>query len=72
MLCPYLVNVKKLPLEQCEKILVDYFDNSISKSTINYKLNEVYQKEILPYSLKNMKINDSELYKIILDSGVLN
>lgn len=72
ILCPYLVNVKKLPLDECEKILTDYFDNSISKSTINYKLNEVYKKGILPYSLYNMKNNDSELYKIILDSRVLN
>ncbi len=70
--CPYLVNVKKLSLEQCEKIITDYFGNSISKSTINYKLNEVYQKGILPYSLYNMKINDSQLYQIILDSGALN
>ena len=71
VLCPYLVNVKKLTLEESEKILTEYFDNSISKSMINYKLNEVYKKGILPYSLKNMKDNDSELYKIILDSGVL-
>ena len=72
VLCPYLVNIKKLSLEESEKILLDYFGNSISRQLINYKLNDVYKKGILPYSLKNMKSNDSELYKIILDSRVLN
>jgi|APSaa5957512535_1039671.scaffolds.fasta_scaffold05599_8 hypothetical protein len=67
VLCPYLVNVKKLPLEKCEKILVEYFGGFISKSMITYKLNEVLKKGVLPYSLKNMKGNDTELYKIILD-----
>lgn len=65
VICPYLVNVKKLPLEECEKIITDYFDNHIPKSTIRYKLNEVYRKGILPYSLKNMQDNDPELYQII-------
>jgi hypothetical protein len=68
VLCPYLVNVKKLPLQECENILVNYFGNSISRQSIRYKLNEVYKKSILPYSLKNMQNNDYELYKIIQDS----
>jgi len=72
VLCPYLVNVKKLSLEECQKILLEYFGNSIPRTLINYKLDEVYKKGILPYSLYNMKINDSELYNIILDSGALN
>ena len=71
VLCPYLVNIKKLTLEQSEKIILDYFGNSIPRSTISYKLKEVYKKGTLPYSLKNMKDNDSELYQIINDSGVL-
>ena len=66
VLCPYLVNVKKLSLQECENILSEYFGNSISKQRISYKLKDVYKKGILPYSLKNMKINDSELYEIIL------
>ena len=72
VLCPYLVNVKKLSLEESEKILIKYFDGEISKSTISYQLKTSYKKGIFPYSLKNMKINDSELYQIILDSGVIN
>ena len=66
VLCPYLVNVKKLSLQECENILSEYFGNSISKQRISYKLKDVYKKGILPYSLKNMKINDSGLYEIIL------
>lgn len=66
VLCPYLVNVKKLTLEKCETILADYFENYIPRQTIRYKLKEVYQKQILPYSLKNMKENDPELYQIII------
>ena len=72
ILCPYLVNVKKLTLEECENILVQYFGNSLSKSTIIYQLKTSYKKGYFPYSLKNMKSNDSELYRIISDSGVLN
>ena len=71
ILCPYLVNVKKLTLDESEKILVEYFDGVISKSMITYKLNEVYKKGILPYSLKNMQDNDRDLFNIILESGVL-
>ena len=67
-----MVNVKKLTLEESEKILTEYFDGAISKSMITYKLNEVYKKGILPYSLKNMQDTDRELYDIISNSGVLN
>ena len=66
VICPYLVNVKKLSLEKCEQIIIDYFDGHIPKNTIRYKLNEVYKKGILPYSLKNMQENDPELYEIIV------
>ena len=72
VLCPYLVNIKKLTLEESEKILTEYFDGVISKSMITYKLNEVLKKGILPYSLKNMQDTDRELYDIISNSGVLN
>ena len=72
VLCPYLVNIKKLTLEESEKILLDYFDGKISKSIISYQLKQSSKKGILPYSLKNMKNNDSELYQIISDSGALN
>jgi len=66
VLCPYLINVKKLPIEKSEKILQDYFDGYISKYSIRYKLNEVMKKGIFPYSLKNMQQNDPELYEIII------
>lgn len=65
VICPYLVNIKKLALEECEKIIKDYFDGHIPVNTIRYKLNEVYKKGILPYGLKNMCDNDPELYQII-------
>ena len=67
ILCPYLVNVKKLTLEQSEKILLDYFGNSISRQRISYKLKDVSKKGILPYSLKNMREKDPELYHIVFD-----
>ncbi len=72
ILCPYLVNVKKLALQECENILTEYFDSMIPKGTISYQLKISYKNGILPYSLKNMKQNDSELYQILQDSGVLN
>ena len=72
ILCPYLVNVKKLTLEECEKILIEYFGNSLPKSKIIYELKTSYKKGYFPYSLKNMKNNDSQLYQILQDSGVLN
>ncbi len=72
VLCPYLVNVKKLTLIESEKILSEYFGNSIPKRTISYKLNEVYKKGILPYSLYNMRDNDPELYHIISNLGVIH
>jgi len=65
IICPYLVNVKKLSLEECERIITDYFDGYVPKNTITYKLNDVYKKGILPYSLKNMQNNDPELYQIV-------
>ena len=71
ILCPYLVNIKKLSLQECEKILVEYFGNSLAKSKIIYELKTSYKKGYFPYSLKNMKSNDSELYQILQDSGVL-
>jgi len=67
VICPYLVNVKKLSLDECEKIITDYFDGYIVKSIIQYKLNDVYKKGILPYSLKNMQESDPELYQIIIN-----
>jgi len=70
ILCPYLVNVKKVPLVEYEKIITDYFGNFIPKQRISYKLQDVSRKGILPYSLKNMRENDPELYHII--SGLCN
>lgn len=69
ILCPYLVNIKKLTIEEAEKILVDYFKGCIPKSTIRYNLKIVLKKGILPYNLKNMKENDPELFSIITNSG---
>ncbi len=71
ILCPYLVNVKNLTFEQSEKILLDYFGNSIPRQRTSYKLKDVSRKGILPYSLKNMRENDPELHQIIQDLGVL-
>jgi len=65
ILCPYLVNVKQLPLDQCESILLNYFGDYIPKQLITYKLNEVSKKGILPYNISKMKDHDPELYNII-------
>ena len=67
ILCPYLVNIRKSTLDESQRILVDYFDGYIPKNTIRYKLNEVYKKGILPYSIKNMQENDPELYDIVMN-----
>lgn len=66
ILCPYLVNVKKLSLSEAEEILSNYFKGYVPISMIRYKLREVMKKGVLPYSLSNMKVNDPELYRIIM------
>lgn len=65
ILCPYFVNVKKLSITESEQKISEYFNNYIPKSLIQYKLREVLKKNILPYSLINMKENDPELYRIV-------
>jgi hypothetical protein len=69
ILCPYLVNVKKLSIDEAEKILNNYFKGYIPKSTIRYNLKTVLKKGILPYNLKNMKENDPELFSIVTTVG---
>lgn len=68
ILCPYLANVKQLPLEECESILSNYFGNYIPKQLIRYKLKEVSRKGILPYGISKMQDHDPELYNIIINS----
>jgi len=68
ILCPYLVNVKQLPLDQCESILLNYFWDYIPRQLIRYKLNEVSKKGILPYNISKMQDHDPELYNIITKS----
>lgn len=70
VLCPYLINVKKLPIEQARQIIYDYFDGYMDKSLINYKLKEVLRKEILPYSLSKMQSNDKELHQIVTNQSI--
>jgi len=65
VLCPYLVNVKKLSLGESEDVLSNYFHGYVPVSMIRYKLREVFKKGILPYGMKNMRENDPELYKIV-------
>jgi len=65
IICPYLVNIKKLPFEECEKIIIDYFDGYIPRQLVQYKIKEIQNKGFLPYSLKNMRENDPELYDIV-------
>ena len=70
ILCPYLVNVKQLPLEQAERVIYEYFDGYIPKSLINYKLNEVLKKRVLPYSLSKMQEQDRELHSIVTNQTI--
>jgi len=65
IICPYLVNIKKLSFEECEKTIIDYFDGYIPRQLIQYKIKEIQNKGFLPYSLKNMRENDLELYDIV-------
>jgi len=71
ILCPYLMNIKKLTIQEAETKLIDYFDDYIPKQLIRYKLNEVVKKQVLPYSLRTMKDNDPELYNIIAELQVV-
>jgi hypothetical protein len=68
VLCPYLVNIKRLSLGESEEIINNYFHGYIPRSLIRYKLKEVLKKGILPYSLKNMKLTDLELYSVVTPS----
>ena len=43
VLCPYLVNLKKLTLDESEKILTEYFDGSISNQLITYQLKQSFK-----------------------------
>ena len=70
VLCPYLINVKKLTLEQSCNIIYNYFGGYVDKPLINYKLKEVLGKEILPYSLSKMQTNDRELYQIVTNHSI--
>ncbi len=65
VICPYLVNIKRLSFEECEKAITDYFDGYIPRQLIQYKIREIQNKGILPYSLKNMRENDPELYDVV-------
>jgi len=65
IICPYLVNIKKLSFEECEKIIIDYFDGYIPRQLIQYKIREIQSKGFFPYALKNMQENDPELYGIV-------
>lgn len=70
ILSPYLVNVKQLSIEQAEQIIYDYFDGYIPKPLINYKLNEVLKKGVLPYSLSKMQEQDRELHQIVTNQTI--
>ncbi len=67
ILCPYLINVKKLAFAEAEDVLTKYFDGYVPTSMIRYKLREVFKKGILPYGLKNMQENDAELFKLVTE-----
>lgn len=65
VILPYLINVKKLPIDLIIKGVYDYFDGHISKQSIRYEAKRVAKMGILPYGLNKMKINDRELYSIV-------
>ena len=67
IILPYLINVKKLPVDLIIKGVYDYFDGHISKESIRYAAKRVSEKGIFPYSLAKMKENDSELYDIVMN-----
>jgi len=70
ILCPYLINVKQIPLERAERVIYEYFDEYIPKPLINYKLNEVLKKGVLPYSLSKMQEQDGELHSIVTNQTI--
>ncbi|MGI0056549.1 MAG: DNA primase noncatalytic subunit PriX [Nitrosarchaeum sp.] len=65
VLCPYLINIKKLSINETSKVIIDYFNGYITQDMIEYEVKQVSKKGVLPYSLSNMKENDPELYSIV-------
>lgn len=70
IILPYLVNMKKLPIDLIIKGVYDYFDGHISKEMIRYEAKRISEKGVLPYGLAKMKENDKELYDIVTGSDL--
>ena len=83
ILAPYLVNIKKLPFEQCFQIIKDWLDkcNSLEKldnlrsfySRISYSLKNAKNKQIGPMSQHKIETdsNYSELYILLKNKGIV-
>lgn len=65
VLCPYLINIKKLTIEEAHKQITNYFGNYIPDTLIKYTLSQVQRKGVKPYSLSKMQDNDTDLYNIL-------
>lgn len=65
VILPYLINIKKLPVNLILKGVYDYFDGYIPKEVILREANHVEKNKIMPYGLSKMKKNDPILYNII-------
>ena len=69
IILPYLLNVKKLPIDETIDRVYNYFSGHIPKQEIQYKAKRVFEKGILSYNLAKMKDDDSELYDLVTESA---
>lgn len=65
IILPYLINIKRIPIEQVISNVYSYFDHYISKSAIRYEAKRVFDKGIRPIGLEKLKEYDYELYELV-------
>jgi len=71
IILPYLLNVKKMSIDETIELVYNYFSGHIPKQEIQYKAKRVLEKEIPPYRLANMKDSDPELYELVVESTLV-
>lgn len=69
IILPYLLNIKKLNVDETIEFVYNHFEGHISRQEIRYKARRALKKGIPPYGLKNMKEQDPELYDLVTRSA---
>ncbi len=71
VISPYLITIKGMSIKNARGMIKELFGNFLSDEEINYRLSySQSHSEILPYALRNMKVNDPQLFDIV--TGLLN